>query len=328
MERTAKKLHIYCLGGAGSNLGQQLEEFSKSEPGFADSQITYVDTSLSNSNPSMTEANTYLLKDLDGSGKVRAENAEAISKSALDIINRFKPGDYNLLVSSSSGGSGSTLSPVLARHLLQKGLPVVVLLIGSAYTHIEAQNSLNTLKSFEGVSSVTGAPVVLYYVENKQDQPRTVVNKQIVHMVNDLKVLFSGQNRELDSKDLENWLRYEKATSVPPKLVALSICEGSSALPEGLGNVISVAAITATEEEADFGTYTEYRCTGIIPDQLKKSLENKGQLYFVISDGPVVQYYKRLKAVCDEMEDRRASRIMENRILDKDDSMTADGLVL
>ena len=95
-----------------------------------------------------------------------------------------------------------------------------------------------------------------------------------------------------------------------------------------MGNVISVADITATEEEADFGTYTEYRCTGIIPDQLKKSLENKGQLYFVISDGPVVQYYKRLKAVCDEMEDRRASRIMENRILDKDDSMTADGLVL
>lgn len=96
---------VYCCGGAGINIGSFFEQYrDRSEPGFSLLSTIYIDTSHSNINKNIPDEFTYIFDGLDGSGKVRKENAEAISISVLDILHKFKPGDLSIVISSASGG--------------------------------------------------------------------------------------------------------------------------------------------------------------------------------------------------------------------------------
>lgn len=99
-----KTVRVYALGGAGLNLARELRAFPREEEGFARLELAHVDTSRSNLTEDVPENEVYVLKDLDGLGKIRREGAEAISQAALDILQKFKPADFNILISSASGG--------------------------------------------------------------------------------------------------------------------------------------------------------------------------------------------------------------------------------
>ena len=81
LDKTPKgKVKLYACGGGGINIGHLFEQHrGKSEAGFAQIDVTYIDTSRSNVKAGITADNLYLLEGLDGSGKLRAENHKVIA---------------------------------------------------------------------------------------------------------------------------------------------------------------------------------------------------------------------------------------------------------
>jgi hypothetical protein len=99
------KLNLYACGGAGVNIGMNfLKYMGKTAEGFAEIKPIFIDTSKSNTHSSISIENLYLLDGLDGSGKKRDSNYEAISECSKEILHQFKPADVNVIVHSASGG--------------------------------------------------------------------------------------------------------------------------------------------------------------------------------------------------------------------------------
>lgn len=104
LTRKVNTLKVYCCGGTGSNVYSLLSRVAKAGEGFANVELVRIDTSKANLGRDLDLSNTYLFKDLDGSGSIRATNATTIAESARDILVKHKPADYNVVLSSGGGG--------------------------------------------------------------------------------------------------------------------------------------------------------------------------------------------------------------------------------
>ena len=328
------QIRIYACGGAGSNIAASLEKYRNSEETeTASLDICYIDTSKSNlarNKHNVQESSTYLIDGLDGSGKIRSENYDAIVQHSKNIIQEFKPLDLNIVISSGSGGSGSVLSPTLVGELLDKKVPVIVLLVGSKATKLDALNTIKTIKSFESISKLKKAPVVAVYAENNDKTPRAEVDQSMLFSVLSLAILYSRQNHELDSQDLYNWLRYDRVTSFPPQLSALYIVDGRQSIPElgDLGHVVSVATIGKDPDHCILDFTPDYQCTGFIPETANKSILERCPFNFIVTDGVFPAAHDRLNKFVAGLEEEASARIVNRSILSHDDDATEIGIVL
>ena len=99
------KMNLFALGGAGINIAEHFVKYAnKQEPGFAEINPVFVDTSRSNLTANIPESMIYLVDGLDGSGKKRDTNYTVLSESSKDILHKFKPADINIVLHSGSGG--------------------------------------------------------------------------------------------------------------------------------------------------------------------------------------------------------------------------------
>ena len=114
---------VFSCGGAGINIGRQAAAVSN-------------EFSEHLRKPGINRDKVFLFEGIDGSGKVRAENHKAIGKSVLKILEQFKPGKFNIIVNSASGGSGSIIGHSILAELKKRGEQVVMILIGSTASHI------------------------------------------------------------------------------------------------------------------------------------------------------------------------------------------------
>lgn len=323
------KVKLYACGGGGTNIGYLFEKHRGSpDPGFAEIEVVYIDTSRSNLKDDIDPKHTYLLDGTDGSGKIRAENAGAISERIRDILQKHQPGDLAIVLSTAGGGSGSVIAPSLVSELLAREAPVIAFAIGSTESRLDTENTLKTLKSYEGVVKARKAPVVLHYVQNSPRMTRSNVDAHVHAVVSSLCALFSRENRELDSRDLFNWLRFDRSTTFPPQIAILSLM-GSNADVASLGNVISVATLSRDEgSDAAFPVMTDYRCNGFLPPDAPETVRSKVPLHFVTSDGVLSDIASELTGILREAEQSQAARIRKGGLLSSGDQPTESGLVL
>lgn len=333
-DKVKGKVRIYACGGGGLNIGQRMEKHrGKDEVGFAISDIAYIDTSRSNLRSSISADHCYLLDGLDGSGKVRAENHEEIANHTREILQKFKPMDLNIVVSMAAGGSGSVIAPLITSELLAADKPVVVIAVGSADTKLDAQNSLKTIKSYESISKRRQTPVVMYYVENSPQRTREEVDAMVVEVMASLCLLFSRENRELDSRDLYNFLRYTKVTSFPAQLVSLSIHSKDNNLSAHahLGNIISVATLAAEGSSVSLTPMPEVQYSGFVPADTHMSVTSDLPLHFIVSDGIIPQVYEDFAKLIKEQDEAAAARLAKRgnkSMLSASDDVQDTGLVL
>jgi hypothetical protein len=322
------KVKLYACGGGGTNIGYLFEKYRETDAvGFAQIEVVYIDTSRSNLHEDISAKHVYLLDGTDGSGSIRAENAQPIAERIRDVLQKHPPADLNIVLSTAAGGSGSVIAPELTSELLSRDASVVVIAIGSTESRLYASNTLKTLKSYEGVAKARKAPVVLHYVQNGATMPRSEVDTQVRSLVSALCALFSRENRELDSRDLFNWLRFDRSTTFPPQVAVLSLVDSSSDI-SGLGNVISVATLSRGDEHVAFPVMTDYRCAGFVPASAPSTVLAKTPLHFVTSDGIIGDVAGELSAVLREAEQSQQARIRKGGLLSSGDEPTASGLVL
>lgn len=328
-EKVKGKIRVYASGGCGINIGRHFEEHrSIKEVGFAEIDTVYIDCSRSNVKDHVRPDNSYILEGIDGSGKVRAENHEEISGRIRAILQEFKPVDLNIVLSSTGGGSGSVIAPLLVSELLANECPTVVIGVGSTDTKIEAENTLKTLKSYESIARLRKAPVVMSYLQNSSTMNRTEVDKNIFTSVISLAVLFSRDNHELDSRDLYNWLRFNDVTSFKePALVSLTRIEGENHVRD-LGNIISVATLAIEGENTSLKNIPDYQCVGILPTAIGESVLVKSPIHFITSDGVFPEVVNNLNKMLKELEAAQKARISKGTILTNTDTPKDTGLVL
>jgi len=328
-------IRVYSAGGAGINVISELDAI-RSEPahGFATMLPCYIDTSASNiRSKKLPEDAVYTFDGMDGSGKVRSTNYEDVSKNAKAILLKYKPTAFNIVVHSGSGGSGSIIAPILVSELKARGHQVIVLLIGSTDTRIEIENTIKTLKSYESIADKRNSPVVVYYAENTQHQSRFEVNRMVKHAIGLLMGLFSGQNSELDTADLKNWLEYTNITKTQARLASLTFAVTKEELSDA-GTVISVATLAMPEVDTRVEQTPAYQCVGYAPACWRTGAPNSLQLlgdspiHFCISDDFITRANDKLTQQLREVDDIFNSRNARNSILDKGDARTEHGVVL
>lgn len=325
------RVRLYACGGGGINVGHRFERHrGADEVGFALIDTVYIDTSKSNLRRDIPADAVYLLEGLDGSGKLRKENYQVISDRVRDMLKEFPPQDVAVVLSTAAGGSGSVIAPSIVSELLDQEIPTIVLTIGSAETRLDAENTLKTLKSYEGVAKLRRAPVVIAYFQNGAGVSRTQVDDRAESVITALAALYSRHNRELDSQDLFNWLRFERVTTFQTPLAALTLVDKNtpSELIEGLGNVISVATLAVHVEDTKFPQMPEVQYVGFMPEGCSEEITKAVPMHYVTSDGVIPAAAQRLQDLLKELENAQRQRSRASNVLSSSDGTTDTGIVL
>lgn len=318
----SKQLRIYGAGGAGINLVSRYVG-KEEEKNCASPLPAFIDTSASNLRKhGIDPSETFLVEGLDGSGKVRRENAAEISRSIKQVLVEIEPTEMNIVVFSASGGSGSVVGPLLIKELISRDIPVVAVVIGSDESVISAENTLKTLQSLESIAKTTDTPVVMSYHYNDPSEKRSVVDRDVWHTIACLMVLMSGENHAMDRLDLVHWLRYNKVNAEDPRLAALNVVTSNDQYQK-LSDVVSVASLYKDADTPHTVQGADYQAVGYV-DLDVIGLE---EVHFAITLNEVVKIGKSIREKVDKMMETRNARVRTDAVLDKSTVSDDDGMV-
>ncbi len=329
---------VYCCGGMGINAGSQMETTrNNTASGAAKLDIVYVDTSTSNfiKHKNIDSKDCFVISgfgEVDGSGKKRVENYQAITDKVQEVIKKFKPADLNIVICSASGGSGSVVAPTIVSELLKENRNVVLLMVGVRDTMIEINNTMKTLMTFENIAQMRNKPVVCGYVENSDKVSREDANLYLIHLVYGLCILFSRQNHELDSADLHNWLNYNDVyTVLPAQLSVLNLIRNGESIDaiDDVGNILSIASLLNDGESSKIvSDLNRYHCAGYLPENIETALKVLSPYHFVISDGVFGKAVSSMSEQLKELEESIKKKVFDRGILSGNNTPTKNGLIL
>lgn len=317
------RIALFGVGGAGCNLAYRYHEVAgKESAGVAIVEPYYLDSSFANAKPGMEER-MYVLEEKEGSGKIRTENRVELSRAVAPVLQKFHPGDLNIVIASGSGGTGSVASGYLTSRLLELGHRVIVILVGSDECERAATNTLNTIKSFEGIAQKADKTVLMYYEHLKPTDRRSAVDDRIWFVISSLAHLVSRRNRELDLKDIENFVNFAKHTSAKPQLSVLEVYRTTEEANNAADFAMAVASLLPDPDSESIGFRPEYRCTGYPEEGLPQGVK---ALHFVAGVEPVHGMFKNLTKSTDEISSAKNARTVRDSIV-KNTEVDDEGMV-
>lgn len=324
---------MYCAGGCAANIAKKLEAYrGKESNGFASLDCVYIDTSRSNHDSIIPEDRIYHInhdntdKNVDGSGKKRDTNAALIQDRVKEILLQFKPTEFNIVLHSASGGSGSVIAPTLVSEMLDNDIPVIVIIVGSRDSRIEVNNTINTMKSYESIARMRDKPVIAAYYENNTDNSRAATDSDVQNMIAILSVILSKENKELDSSDLKNWLDYTRVTSFPPRLSFLTLFNKEVVMRKG-ETIISVCTLVDKNASASLELPVEYQTVGFVDETNLERLNLTYPTHSAIIGGAFNGLINSLTKRLEEYDAVRKS-INDRQILVGGEKATSSGLIL
>lgn len=319
------KFRIYGCGGAGLNIVSQLASGSKiSLDNKTNIQYSYIDTSKSNIKNGISEDDIYLLEDMDGSGKIREENHKEIGNVIKDILVKHKPEDFNAVVFSLSGGSGSVIGPLLISEMLSRGISVLAVCVGTDESVLTANNTLKSLKSLDAIAKKNNKALIMIYQHNDRGVPRGNIDNKIIGYLGGLAYLFSGNNEELDSQDLINWIDFTRTTSLGPQVGVLEVYSNSADVESKHPNPVSVASLYSDKDVIGVNVVPEYHCAGYT--QLDHLSVDQLQFVIDVKDVPVIA--KRINETLNQQKEVANSRPQQGSLVSNNDNVEDSGLVL
>lgn len=308
------KARLYLCGGGGTDIGLQVQTktFTKS----------FIDASDSNLKEGMVRETCYFIEGLKGSGKNRAENAKAIAPMIPTILEEHPAGDFNVVVYTLAGGSGSVIAPYLIKALLAAEHPVISVVIGVTDSAQDIKNSLNTLKTLEAFSVATGQPAIINYHENIQGQSQKHTDQDVLFCLEALGDLLSQDNDRLDLMDLTNFVQYQKVTPIHPQLAYLGIHDNRQSATQVVEPMLTVSLHTDPEKNIAVGQpYNSYagfpRSGELVSDQL----------HFIINTADMDRIHTDLATQQTALNQKLGSYRQRRPIVSIDDNVGSDGLV-
>ena len=324
-EMTANStITIYGAGGCGINLASRFKNFEK-KPGYASIRTVYLDCGGNNFPKDASDDQCKNLTDNDGSGKVRAYNAAAVAEKIPDVVTTHAPTAFNIIIFSASGGSGSTIGPLLSRELTRKEVPHIIILVGDNESHTSAKNTYKCYLSLEHISQSVKMPITLAWHKNSAETPRTVVDKNVYEEIMNIARLCSGQNRDLDTKDLANWVHYTiPEPELIPQLSLLTITTDANKANQ-IKNPLSVAHLLKGETSLPKEFSPNFSIAGYLPEG---EGGNESGIIYVISTDEVEDVSQIILNDYEKFEELSKSRSKLNPTLVKEsDKVSDEGLI-
>lgn len=320
----SKQIRLFGCGGAGVNITSHYTGRSTAA-GCAEILPALIDTSQSNlKGRQLPEDATYLVEGLDGSGKIRAENHTEIAKTIKQILVQIPPTDFNIVVFSASGGSGSVIGPLILKELGDRKIPAIAMVIGSDESVIAAENTLKTLQSLENISQNSGLPLIMSYHQNDLNDKRSNVDKSIFSAIACFSILASGENMEMDYRDLVHWIQYTKVNGGKPQLATVHIATSAEQFEKVIAP-ISVASLYSEPDAEHLPTTADYQSVGYAD----LSSADIDQLHFLIGVNDLARIGSTIKQRVGKMIEARQARVEPDSLLDDADRSTnKDGLIL
>ena len=326
-------ISIYACGGAGINIATQALKIPSGATGFPDIEITLVDTSDSNiDKESIKDKNIYLIPGLDGSGKDRRFGYENAAPHIVPILRNYKPKDFSIIIFSLSGGSGSTIGPLLVKELIERDQNVFCFVIGNLANGTEAENSLKTIATLQGISSKLKKPIVAKFYENDDETPRGFVDIQIENDIRALSILLSGMNIELDDEDIHNFLYYNTLPSMKQlnaQLVDLVVYHKKEDSRDPTGFIaIAVASLLSDKSDPLLLMGQPYGCVGFMPPALIESTQSKmNPFHFILTNAHLNDRIEKFNKVVRDFELSK-EQIAKTANLKLTEGINEDGFVL
>lgn len=324
MKHGETRLKVFGCGGCGINLAKAYEATPKGA-GYADTTVSYIDTSHSNL-VGVDGSQFHLITDeADGSGKVRRDNAAVISDNIRLALQEHTPATFNIVVFSASGGSGSVIGPLLLKELLERGVPAMAIVVGSSESSITATNSLNTIKSLAAIGQSLDKPMVMSYQHNSRDNKRSDVDAVCLATINTIAALCSEENDELDTSDVRNWLFYNHSTTVEAQLSLLEVTDDIE-VAKKIEAPISVASLLIDKDTPAPELFPEYSCIGYREAGFEG---DTSEVHYVISVAGIAEITRLRSEEVQSYEQQTASRVSTTRkVLADNEKVDATGLIL
>lgn len=305
-------MNIYGVGGCGMNLASRYSEVAgQASNGMAIIQPYFIDTSLANLKEGLDPERFFLMEAREGSGKIRTENRSEISRAALPILQKFPPGDLNVVVFSASGGTGSVGGIYLLSKLLEDGKNAVAVVVGGDECERAAVNTLNAVKSLEGVAQKTQRTLMMYYEHLKPTDKRSVIDNRIWFVISALSVLISRRNEAMDLQDIHNFFYFSNVTSAAPQLSALEVYTNNKDIEASESFAMAVASLLPNPDSESISFRPEYLTIGYPEHPLPNKLEC---LHFVGGVEPIHGMFKNLNQSTSDIIKAKNARMTRDRI--------------
>ena len=285
---------VYGCGGAGINITSRYL-MSDNDVNFTDFKAVAFDTSRSNLNKhNFGEENTYLIPNMDGAGGKRGFGIDEIRRHIEPMLNKHQPGDLNIVVASSGGGSGSSMGPLTAGKLLNMGKDVIFILLECGHNRVHLKNTKATLETLYGVSSKSSSnlAVVVIPLDNQ-----SVQNKRTHNIISTLSMLWSGNNEALDSQDLHHFLHHTVHSGISGKINLLTIYQNAEDVSKSI-QPISIASIYKDREMEQIHPSCIYHTHGF--NELNDHASD--QYHFVLSEADLMPFVNSIDKAISEIE--------------------------
>lgn len=326
-------LRVYGCGGMGVEfVRNHVLKMTKSEVGkseaFAEIKPSVVDTSKANIQGMEDQLEHYILRGADGSGKRRDTNYLALKDRANEILQAVLPGDYNVVVHSAGGGSGSVISGIIVNELLSRDIPVIVFCVGSTASDIEAENTYKTLLGYEQIASkVRKAPVPMVYFQNHDGKTPEEIDNTFSIYLPLLAGILSGKNHGLDSMDIRNFLYYNRVSDFKPALTQLDLYQGEINLNQG-ESVLSMLTLTKVGKQPPMDIMVRYQATGAMHPVFAEANDNYDCLRVAMVSNHFQAIISNLQAVRDRFAEVAVKNEHRSLVVDLDVDAEEDGLIL
>ncbi|MGG4591735.1 hypothetical protein ACLPJK_26110 [Pseudomonas aeruginosa] len=327
---TKATISTYACGGGGINIVSAMLKDLGDVPGHAILRPVYVDTSYSNMDLVTDENQIFFIKPAEegnnlteGSGQIRATNDQRIREELPRLFKQHPPEQLSIIVTTLGGGTGSTAAPHIAREILSRGLDVIVIGIGIETSGRTADNTYKTVKGFDRFSKLTKRTIPFCYSYVNSETSRSVADKNCQFLISAIAVLASRQHKELDIRDVSNFLNFERPTGFEPQLALLKIFTDASEVPRLAPEAISQAAVLRDVDQPTPELFTNYHPIGYHRPGV--DIHN---LYYTIETEDLRPLQQRLKAMVSHADEVKASHRDGPSFADDDDIVSETGLIL
>lgn len=346
------KIILHLCGGTGISLSKSaFESVASLGDGFSDVEFNYLDASTRSIDKIPAEERrgkfwqVTKLKLTDAEIQGGGGERRAIFQDIRNFIPKYIDekgyhkritGEYHMVVFSGSGASGSVIGPLLIDNLLATGIPVIAVVVGDSGNAMYAKNTLNTLSSINNMAMNRKKPLSVIYANNHSfgqgsgNAGEKHVNERIRNIVSVLSLFLSGNNLEIDQKDMEGFVDQSMYTTitVPAGLYGLSVFSNDIDIPEG--SIPTMArTLTLQGEEAKLNIELMHHKVGYIVNENAKAIfESQVPLHLVTYSNFFVRESEALQAADKRYKEMEESIKNQNITGTHNSNVQDDGFVL
>jgi hypothetical protein len=308
MNANTSDLAYFLCGGTGINIGVALKKGTHTDNN-KNAFFVGLDSSDRNSSGDLFEVvQMAVANDPDqkakGSGKVKATNYPQAEQFINQFLTKHKPRDYNIIVCSTGGGTGSMLAFVLARMLFERDQLVVLCFINDKTSQVEEINVVNSYRSYASLTTPGSLNRVVPYMEfdNTLTNTRGEVNQMVIDKLDVASLFLSNVNKEQDHTDMKNLLNFSKHYGVPPSMSRIRFYD-EKGVADFKGKVPVAVSSLFESSDAVIPRFngTVIRSTGVFADGVKRP-SNAQELHMVLDHGEAL---KELEKHIEAMETRK-----------------------